>query len=168
MGRADGVPRSATSLAIGHVVGVCADVEMVWVDARRGVAAVTANQSVGDCSVVQLVRETVRHDRATDISHSSVAEGVLRAQPEPATIRLLDAIPESLRRRWRTSCVGTVSTRTRAVLAAPFIRMLKDRAALQTGTLEAHRNLIRCGAAAGAVTSSARPFGCPILPRASR
>lgn len=83
--------------AIPHIVGMRSEKKVIWTDAARLIAAVEAMKLIGDWAVMQLPREAMGALRNPVYSHFPVSGGASATSPEPATLRLADALPKPLR-----------------------------------------------------------------------
>ncbi len=116
---------SAFGRSVEHVFAVRAEEEMIGTDARPNVASMTDLESVRNgLSGVQFVRKSVSKDGVSINADLSVARAALRADPQPASARLLHLDPEALFDRSFASVVGGESFVRRAVhpMALPVRR----------------------------------------------
>lgn len=136
---------------VGHVLGVCAEEQMVRPTARRIVAAVADLHAVRDRTVGQFPGETVGPDRRLWAeSHIAVsADGGSR--PRPAAVRVAAIYPVPEGRKEPTPRPGSlVSAWPGAVPSASPADQVwpcgEGDSALETGTLSLHQAYSWCHA----------------------
>jgi hypothetical protein len=90
---------SPLAIAISHVVGLCAEEQMVGVDATTDITLMANKKTIGDRTVRQFPGNTMRSDTAPIDLHSAVAEAAHHPNPEGATSGTGNGeTPEALRK----------------------------------------------------------------------
>ena len=159
----------AFPLSIVSIIGVRAEPQVVWPNARRYVAAMANEQSIGDRTVCQLPSDPMgTRQRAALKTRHTIALVSSRSCPQPAIPAFIHLRPEAgyqfLFRRAHTG------TRLATEPCRPSIRNVRQHEkrlltcladAFNPGRLLAHHTSFRAGATPPAVSSSAVALSCP-------